>query len=406
MDRTRFIVAGSLIDGTGVGVRRNAVLIVEDGIITAVGGRENLPRDPGAPVDDLSPCTIVPALVDGSVFLGRSPAIDPKMRGLPEEASREQRLALRARHLRYCHDHGVLGVVDGDDPFGLARHRADGTMPGGPVALRTAGPLCRSWDEAAGGSSDRDFLRIGYSPDINAAEATQPRMSREELRRIVQHGPDCKKIVVANGREAVAEALAAGCDAIEQGFGMGEDNLRTMAARQVLWLPGVVRAKNGLDGSASGGEVCCRFSLRFAAPGQANPGAEAFWKATLAGQLAQLRLARALGVPTAVGTGAGSPGILHGESVVEEIKLFIKAGFPLAEAIAGASAVGAGFFGMEALGPLTVGRRATFLVTRGTPQQLPRKLGYLENIYIDGAPSRAYRKDPVKAAGQGAQSSF
>ena len=104
-------------------------------------------------------------------------------------------------------------------------------------------------------------------------------------------------------------------------------------------------------------------------------------------QLAQLRLARKLGVKTGVGTGAGNVGILHGESVTEEVKLFIKCGYSLAEAIQCASDNGASFFGMENLGELVVGSKATFLVTRGVVQQLPRKLAYLENIYVDGAPS-------------------
>ncbi|MDH4331615.1 MAG: hypothetical protein OEV89_03465 [Desulfobulbaceae bacterium] len=42
------------------------------------------------------------------------------------------------------------------------------------------------------------------------------------------------------------------------------------------------------------------------------------------------------------------------------------------------------------------GRKATFLISRGTVQQLPRKLSYLEGIYVDGAPSSTYRKNPVK----------
>jgi hypothetical protein len=50
---------------------------------------------------------------------------------------------------------------------------------------------------------------------------------------------------------------------------------------------------------------------------------------------------------------------------------------------------------MKELGQLTVGRKATFLITRGTVQQLPRKLSYLEAIYVDGIPSIAYRKNPV-----------
>ena len=143
--------------------------------------------------------------------------------------------------------------------------------------------------------------------------------------------------------------------------------------------------------------MCIR-DRRYVAPGKPLPGAEAFWKKMLAEQLAQLRLAGTLGVATAVGTGAGSVGILHGESMVEEMKLFIKAGCPLVETIRRASEIGARFFGMEKLGWLTVGRKATFLIARGTAQQLPRKLSYLEGIYVDGAPSAAYCKNPGGAA--------
>ncbi|MBU4260595.1 MAG: hypothetical protein KKC76_01765 [Proteobacteria bacterium] len=53
---------------------------------------------------------------------------------------------------------------------------------------------------------------------------------------------------------------------------------------------------------------------------------------------------------------------------------------------------------MEKLGALTVGRNATFLLAWGTVQQLPRKLSYLEGIYINGAPSAIYSKNPVKSA--------
>ena len=119
-------------------------------------------------------------------------------------------------------------------------------------------------------------------------------------------------------------------------------------------------------------------------------------KKMLADQLKQLSLARQLGIKTAVGTGAGSIGILHGESMVEEMKLFIKAGYSLEETIQCASKNGAEFFGMEKLGRLTVGQKATFLITRGTVQQLPRKLSYLEGIYVDGAPSSTYSKNPVR----------
>jgi imidazolonepropionase-like amidohydrolase len=400
MGTTRLIVAGSMIDGSGSGTaaRRQVFLTVEEGIITAIGPAADLPCSADAVIDDLSHCTIVPALVDCSVALARSPAVDLRMRNSEQNDSGAAALLLD-RHLSYCHAHGVLGVADSSDPAGLVQRSAAGTGPRLPVIIRSA----RQYQGRNGmpiDSGQNDFLRIAYSADIDSMDPPSTRFDAEELRCILSHHWEGKKVVVANGPQAVAEVLEIGCDAVEQGYGMGEENLRAMAARQVLWIPSVLRAKNRLDGSASGGDVCCRFSLRFVAPGNPLPGAETYWKSVLAEQLALLRLARSLGVPTAIGTGAGGTGILHGESVVEEIKLFIKAGYSLEEALHCGSEAGARFFGMEGLGALTVGRHATFLVTRGTQQQLPRKLSYLENIYHDGIPSAAYRKNPTKVGGK------
>lgn len=395
MDKTRFIIAGYCIDGSGAGFRKNVYLAVSNGIIAAIGNANDLTGHDRAAALDLSHCTIVPALVDCSVSLSRSPSMDPRLHTSRETADPEQRATLIDRHIRYCHGHGVLGVADGDDPSHLVqRHKNTGTLAN-IITIRTSGPLCLSRDDCRG-SIDIDFLKIGYAFDVDAEKLLVPRMCHADLDQILRQETSKKKVVVANGPQAVAEALAAGCDAIEQGYHMGEENLRKMADKGVVWIPSAIRAKNGVNSSASSGDVCCRFSQRSVAPGKPNPGAEALWQKLLASQLAQLRLARTLEVPVAIGTGAGSTGILHGESVVEEIKMLIKAGYSLEEAIRCASVQGAHFFGMMELGPLTVGQQATFLITRGTPYQLPRKLSYLEGIYINGTPSAAYQKNPVK----------
>ena len=395
MDGTRFIVAGSFIDGNGGEARRHVFLAVKDGIITAIGPATDLPRANGAAIADFSRCTIVPPLVDGSVSLSRSPAVDRAVRLSFAKADPATKAALVARHIRYCHAHGVLGVAENDDISDLLKRLPGEMAPPEIIAIRTPGRLGRTGEDGATGHpTGGDFLRVVYSGDIEDEEPPSPRLAHEDLCRILREKGEKKAVVVANGRQQVQEALAAGCDAIEQGYGMGADNIREMAAREVLWIPGVLRAKNGLDGAASGGEVCCRFSQRYVAPGQAAPGVEAFWKKMLADQLRQLRLARQLGVTAAVGTGAGSAGILHGEAMVEEMKLFIKAGYSRTETIRCASVNNADFFGMANLGTLTVGRKATFLIARGGVEQLPRKLAYLEGIYVDGAPSPAYRKHP------------
>lgn len=399
MGRTRFIVAGRFIDGSGADVRRNILLAVKDGIITAIGSASDLPRNDGAAIDNLSHCTILPALVDCSVSLSRSPSVDKRMRLSIEEAGFAKKAAMLEQHIHYCHAHGVLGVADSDDITDLVEHYEEGIAQESIIEIRTPARLCRSSknciaDNSAGG----DFLKIVYSGNVGEEEAPYPRLTHEDLCRIIQHRGEKKAVVVANGPQLVAEALEAGCDAIEQGYGMGVDNLRKMAKKNVLWIPSVLRAKSALDGAGTGGDVCCRFSLRYVPPGKLVPGAEAFWKKMLTEQLTQLRFAGKMGATTAVGTGAGSIGILHGESMAEEMKLFIKAGYSLEETIRCASENGAEFFGMTKLGALTVGQKATFLITRGTAQQLPRKLSYLEGIYVDGKPSITYRKNPIKTA--------
>ena len=399
MGERQYIVVGSLIDGSGGGIRRNAVLVVADGSIVAIEPVSKLPSPDQAEIVDLSQCTILPALVDCSVSLSRSPSVDARVRNAAAAAGDGETAAMLARHVRDCHDHGVLGVAESEDISALRRQLPGISLGEGGIVIREAASV-QEGDAGRFCSTGGDFLRVVFSGSIEAeAGAKATLIAPETLRSILQLRGAKKAVVVANGRHAVEEALAAGCDAIEQGYGMGEENLRKMARQGVLWIPGVLRAKNALDGCGSGGDVCCRFSQRYVAPGTSVPGAEAFWKAVLAEQIGQLRLARELGLQVAAGTGAGSMGILAGESVVEEMKLFIKAGWSLAETIRCASAAGAAFLAMSGLGELAVGRPATFLITRGTPQQLPRKLAFLEGMYIAGAPAPIgrWKREPAAA---------
>ena len=110
---------------------------------------------------------------------------------------------------------------------------------------------------------------------------------------------------------------------------------------------------------------------------------------SFAQQLKQVRLAKNNGIKIALGTNSGMNGILHGESMVSELKLLIKAGYSLPEAIQCATQHNAELLGIaNTLGGIAVGKPAHFLVTRGTPAQLPRKLSYLEAIYINGQPCK------------------
>jgi imidazolonepropionase-like amidohydrolase len=392
---SRFFVAAGIIDGSGAALRRDVVVEVRHGLIVAIQTAARPPQ--GAMAEDFSHCLLLPAVIDASVLLARSPSLgQPEDEAIPADPRR--RATLVERHLAYCHGHGVLGLAVGDDPALLEPDVVQRATSRGLLDVRLSASSCG--DEASlVPKADEAFLRVFYSADIDAttgAAGTWQPMDEEQRRTLLRNRGRRKAVAVANGEEAVAAALAEGCDAIEQGYFMGEDNLRAMAAGGMLWIPSLVRAKNGLDGAGEGGDIACRFSQRYLAPGKAAPGAAEFWKKALAEQLGRLSLARSLGVRTALGSGAGNGGLLHGEALIEEMKLFQKAGYPLGEIFQAAAENAARFFAMERLGMLAPGRPATFLVTRGTAQQLPRKLYFLQAIVVDGRPCPVYRRDPVK----------
>jgi imidazolonepropionase-like amidohydrolase len=178
MGEKRYIVAGSLIDGSGSAVRRNVFLAVKDGIILDIGAAADLSRRDGVAIDDFPHCTIVPALVDCSVSLLHSPAIDRRMRSAAAEAGLAEKTATLEKHMRYCHDHGVLGVAE-NDSTGLVQGYLAGKAQRSIIDIRTSGLLCRNRQEsAADNPAGGDFLRIRYSPDVEDVETSFSRLSR------------------------------------------------------------------------------------------------------------------------------------------------------------------------------------------------------------------------------------
>ena len=233
--------------------------------------------------------------------------------------------------------------------------------------------------------AESDVVRV-FNSGLNSLQElgkeTAPQFSTEELRELVAVAEEKnqKVTVHANGPEAVHRAIAAGCHSIEHGFFMGEDNLKRLADTGIFWVPTVFAMK------AFG--LFRRFIKQ-----QTNAGVI---QKTLEQQLDQLRLAKELGVRVALGTGAGSLGVLHGEAMVEELKLFKKTGYSLAEAVQCATTKSAELLGLNQFQGISPGAAATFLICRGAPSQLPRKLLYLESMWINGKPSPYYRKNPVK----------
>ena len=404
MNTTHFILVGWLLDGSGGPVREKMLLRIEDGIIAGVDNwpSEKIPDSSG--ITDLSHCTILPPLVDSHVHLFMSGTIDQKVRKSQLSAGYDDLKPAIERHLNYFLGHGVLAIRDGGDRGGFALQYRDELDEKFPVQIKSAGRAWRQKDRYGrligrspknGESLATSFLADGEDTDwvklVNSglnslkiyAKETDSQFNTDEITALVQAAQQRgKKVMVhANGHLPVKSALEAGCHSIEHGFFMGRDNLQLMAEKKVVWVPTVYTMKayaENFDPQKSDGDH--RVILR-----------------TLEHQLEQMAVAREMGVPLALGTDAGSLGVLHGESMVEEMKLYKKAGYSLPEVVRCATYNGAKLLGIDKdMGLLQAGRPATFLVARGTPAQLPRKLSYLENIYMDGKPCVIYKKNPVK----------
>lgn len=355
-----YIHAGWLIDGTGVPIQKDVLLTITDGKWERISPMVKGELPEHAAFTDLSHCTVVPPLIDGLAYLSLSATTNEQERLRQHRLDYSQAVELIQRHMGYLFTHGVFLVREGGDIQGYCRKFADTGEGNHPVQLKVRE---RDWI----------YLRcLEESGECSKGEAGLDctAISPAELRLIVEKYSRQGTVVVArvSGGALLRKTVEAGCRRIDYLLDPSTEDLQYMADKGVFWRPHLLEARERLD--------CCGST-------------------DLQTLLSLVATARECGVKMVVGTGAGNRGILHGESMVETIKLFMKTGYSLSEAIACATENSARFLGVDQeFGKIETGRVAHFLVARGTPSQLPRKLAYLEAIYYGGIPcsSMHYRK--------------
>ncbi len=383
--------AGWLIDGTGRTPAAQDILIrVENGLISSLE-KVNLSelKGSGLAVDEYPSCTVLPGLIDCHVHLTMSGKTDQSLRIRQLQNDFDQNSPLICERLEKALALGIMAVRDGGD---IGGHALMYVRRGGAtrVHVKCAG---RGW-RAPGrygkiiarvpqsGSTLAESIRadcdvVDHIKILNSGlnslnefgRETSPQFGRDELEAAFQYARKLgrKVMVHANGRLPVQVAVEAGCDSIEHGFFMGEENMKRMADRQVLWVPTAFTMKAmraHLPAGSTESEVAAKM---------------------LEAQLEQMRRASELGVVLAAGTDAGCFGVRHGEALAEELKLIMEAGFSLEEAVGCATSEGARLLGLDReLGRLGRGMPANFIVVNGAPSSLPASLGKVKAIYLRG----------------------
>ncbi len=376
------VKAGRLIDGSGEPAEKHAVFGIENGVFQLIDF-DGTPDASGADTLDLSDCTIIPGLIDSHVHLTMSGVNDPEIRQRQLIAGYAETRPAIERRLAALWSFGAVGVRDGGDHSGHVLKYKQETRSS-PVEVAAAGKAWRAKNRYGkligrcpeNGRSLKDgiesqshgidhvkIVQSGLNSLIEFGKETPPQFQPEELRAGVEaaHRLGLKTMIHANGRIPVRTAIEAGCDSIEHGFFMGFDNLERMAEKGVTWVPTAVTMKAYAETPADS-----RHKRDIA-------------RKNLDHQLEQMRFARSAGVTLAIGTDSGSLGVHHGESLIEEFKLFLEAGFSVEQTVACASKNGADLMGPAVSGELRDGRPASFIAVPGSPEMLP---GSLKSIRV------------------------
>ena len=386
------IPVGWLIDGTGAAAAKNMRLTIEAGRIISIEPADSETPNSGNPRLDLSDHTLLPTLCDCHVHLAISGSLDPARRS--ERGSLEYKAMepIISGHIRDCLRHGVLSVRDGGDCQGhVLQYKTDcEELNRIPFRLRTPGiawyregrygkfigravsagkdpaPDMEAWTRQ---SIDHiKVIQSGINSLSTFGRQTEPQFEKEALSRIFRL---CKSsgiglMIHANGEIPVGIAVDAGCDSIEHGFFMGNENLQKMADSRITWVPTVVAMK------------------AYAEHAPLDSVESQVARKTMDHQLAQLSSARQYGVPVALGTDAGSPGVHHGRAVAEELRLLVSAGYSIEEAISCATMNAATLMKREVPGRLSVGAPASFVAVKGSPSEVPDRLSSIDLIMVSG----------------------
>lgn len=387
--RQTAIRAARLLDVQNGTVVSNPVVLVEGERIAAVGA--GLPVPAGADILDLGDVTLLPGLIDCHTHLMASSADNygemlltkpQAYRALEGAANARRTLLAGFTTVRDVENEGSgyadvalrdaidRGLVEGPrmlvatravaatgqyNPFGVSPDLAD--FPRGAQMVSGAEEARRAVREQIGNGAD--LIKV-------YADWEYPTLTPEELRVVVEEAHKAHRRVAAHAttKEGIRNAVEAGVDSVEHGWGADRETLELMRQKGV-WLvptqaPIVKRLAEAKDERSRQG---------------------------LGGMLASIRetvkTARELGVKVATGSDpANEPE--HGANAREIIALR-DAGFTSLEAIRAATTGGAELLGwQDRVGALERGKFADVIAVPGDPLSDIKQLEHVRFVMKGG----------------------
>ena len=381
--------AARLIDGTGAAPINNAVVVVTDNMITAVGPAASVRVPPNARVLDLGDVTLMPGFIDAHTHvIGRvlgDPAGDnAAVRDFESFAAILSVANARATLLAGFTSVRNVGASGKFDDMALRKAIDEGWTPGPRMmtaghSLGIRGGHCddngfrpglfdRGIEEGIADGPDqiRASVRyqIKYGADVIKTCATGGVLSEgdavgatqytfEELKAMVDEASKLERKVAAHahGTEGIKIAVRAGVSSIEHGSFLDAEGARMMKQHGTFLVP-TLSAAEAVERAAKTGV------LKGLRAEKALAAAAAMRQA--------IKLAVANKVPIALGTDAGV--VPHGTNAHEFVLMVQWGGMSAMDAIIAGTSSGAKLLGRDKhLGTLSKGKWADIVAVSGDP---------------------------------------
>ena len=254
--------------------------------------------------------------------------------------------------------------------------RADLDLPQGAQEVSGEAQMTAAVREQAAMGADWIKLYADYRAGPDGS--TRPTLSEREMETAVQvaHASGRPVAAHATSDEGIHNAVVAGVDTIEHGYGASEATFKLMKARGVAYVPTLTAPE------------ATSIYFQHYAPGTTPPT-----PSMLAAERA-FRLALSLGVTIGAGSDVGV--FPHGESW-RELAWMVKDGMTPAQALTAATATNARILGREAsLGQVKVGYLGDLAAFQGDPAT---DIGTLKNVGFVMKAGKVYRA-PAGALGE------
>ena len=393
----------TLITGDGGPPLGGGVLLVDDGVITAVGLAANIDIPNGATVVDLTGKTVMPTLVDLHGHIGF-------MQDLSFDYANYTRENITDQLNRYAY-HGVstivsLGTDPGDLAFTIQAEQLFTAFRG--IARPNAGPGAATMRQTALGVSTAEearelvgeiantrarFVKIwvddrGGSVDKLTADLYVPIIEEAHARQL-------QVIAHIFYQEDARDLVAAGVDGfahLPRDVEMDDALVTAIVENNVFVMPNLSISERGqhstapdwlddpllLESVSSQLLTRIRTSIENRSPEAASASA-----ASYAAMQQSLRKLAAAGATLVLGADTGVQDHLQGFMEHRELELIVEAGLSPSEAIAIATSVPAAVLGVDT-GLLAPGKQADFLVLDANPMYGITNTRQISAVYLQG----------------------